>query len=620
MEKLFSYILYFKKACIVLGFFFIIQQIVNGQDKKLADSLEVVFKTGSYRADNILEVLNGLAINHPDPDRAVEYSEALLKAAQALDSIPYILSGYLQKGNALSSKGNLTDALETYFKGANIAVKNHRNKAIGKFYLSIAGVYSVMGNKHNTIEYYTSAIKILKEENDSLSYATALENLGDEYNLSFANPDSALILFYQSGTIFRELNFKRGIAYNLGNIGLAHAQKGNNVVAESNIIEAIDMLDELGDYPPICIYLTYMSDIYVDKQDINAALDYARRSLTLALKYGLKQQISDAYFKLSHLYEKMDSTTKSLDYYKMHILYKDSVFSIKAVQQMAQNQTEFEISRKQMEVDLLNAQKRNQRIIVIATIVALVLIGLLALGLFRRYKFIKKTKRIIESEKNRSENLLLNILPQDTAEELKEKGAVQAKKFSSVTVMFTDFVGFTTDARNLSPEELVNSVNYYFSRFDAIIGKYNMEKIKTIGDSYMCAGGLTKSTKNQALEMVKVAFEIVKFIEWSKKESKMNVTPFNIRIGINTGPVVAGVVGTRKFAYDIWGDTVNVASRMESMSEPGKINVSEYTYSLIKEVCDCTYRGEIEVKNRGKMKMYFVNSFINQPVEHLNSK
>jgi class 3 adenylate cyclase len=200
----------------------------------------------------------------------------------------------------------------------------------------------------------------------------------------------------------------------------------------------------------------------------------------------------------------------------------------------------------------------------------------------------------------------LNILPEETALELKQHGKVRAKKFDSVTVLFTDFIGFTHYAHNLSPEELVESVDFYFSKFDEIMEKYGMEKIKTIGDAYMCAGGLPFPTDDHPIKMVQAAIEISEFIAEAKKDNKAKITHFDVRIGINTGPIVTGVVGIRKFAYDIWGDTVNVASRMETLSKPGRINISEYTYELIKDEFECEYRGEIDVKNKGMMKMYFV--------------
>ena len=168
------------------------------------------------------------------------------------------------------------------------------------------------------------------------------------------------------------------------------------------------------------------------------------------------------------------------------------------------------------------------------------LIALLATGLYRRNILIKKTDRIIREEKNRSDNLLLNILPAETARELKQSGKVRAKKFESVTVLFTDFKGFTQYAENLSPEKVVESVDFYFSKFDEIMEKYGLEKIKTAGDSYMCAGGLPFPTKDHAFKMVLAALEIAEFVNESKKQRAENETRFDIRIGINTGPVVAG--------------------------------------------------------------------------------
>ncbi|HSM63331.1 MAG TPA: adenylate/guanylate cyclase domain-containing protein, partial [Gillisia sp.] len=276
--------------------------------------------------------------------------------------------------------------------------------------------------------------------------------------------------------------------------------------------------------------------------------------------------------------------------------------------EMANLRTDFEISQKQTEVDLLNQQKKNQENIVIAVLVALFLIILLSIGLYRRNNFIRRTNLIIEKEKNRSEHLLRNILPEGTALELKETGRVKAKKFDAVSVLFTDFEGFTKFSESLSPEDLVASVDYYFSKFDKIIEKYGLEKIKTIGDSYMCAAGVPFSMKDHATIMMYAALEILEFVEETKKNNLEIGARFEIRIGINSGPLVAGVVGSKKFAYDIWGDAVNMASRMESCSEIGKINISENTYQLVKDTFLCTERGKIEVKNKGPMSMYFVES------------
>jgi class 3 adenylate cyclase len=220
---------------------------------------------------------------------------------------------------------------------------------------------------------------------------------------------------------------------------------------------------------------------------------------------------------------------------------------------------------------------------------------------------VQERTKELRLEKQKSDDLLLNILPEEVANELKEKGSADAKQFEMVTVMFTDFKGFTQISEKLSPSQLVEEIHVCFKAFDAIIAKHNIEKIKTIGDAYMCAGGLPISNETHAVDVVNAALEIRQFMQEHVAQKKLaNQEVFEIRIGIHTGPVVAGIVGIRKFAYDIWGDTVNVASRLESSGEAGKINISGGTYEYVKDKFVCTHRGKIEAKNKGQIDMYFV--------------
>ena len=226
---------------------------------------------------------------------------------------------------------------------------------------------------------------------------------------------------------------------------------------------------------------------------------------------------------------------------------------------------------------------------------------------FRQEALLYNQNQSLAEEKLKSENLLLNILPNETAEELKATGTAKTKYFEKVTVMFTDFHNFTQISEKMHPEQLVAAINYYFSSFDNIISRHDIEKIKTIGDSYMCAAGLPNKNTTHASDTVKAALEILKFMEERKVEKqKCNEPWFDVRIGIHTGPIVAGIVGIRKFAYDIWGDTVNMASRMESSGEVGKINISGATYEFIKDEFTCTYRGKVNAKNKGMIDMYYV--------------
>ena len=212
-----------------------------------------------------------------------------------------------------------------------------------------------------------------------------------------------------------------------------------------------------------------------------------------------------------------------------------------------------------------------------------------------------------ERERQKSEKLLLNILPEEVAKELKEKGYTEPVLYDSVSVLFTDFKGFTQIAENMTPTELITELDGCFRQFDLLTERYNMEKLKTIGDSYMCVGGIPKCNKTNSVDAVLVALEIQAFMNEMNRIKKMQGHPYwELRVGIHTGPLVAGVIGQKKFAYDVWGDTVNTASRMESSGTPNRINISGSTFELIKEFFDCEYRGKVNAKNKGEVDMYYV--------------
>ena len=218
----------------------------------------------------------------------------------------------------------------------------------------------------------------------------------------------------------------------------------------------------------------------------------------------------------------------------------------------------------------------------------------------------------IEDAKNKSDELLLNILPEEAAGELKANGFYEPRTFDNVSVLFTDFKNFTTFSERLTATELVNELNVCFKAFDEIVTRYGIEKIKTVGDAYMAAAGLPTANAAHAEDMVMAAIEIRNFM--IQRKSLQGDNTWEVRVGIHSGSVVAGIVGSKKYLYDIWGDTVNTAARMEQRGEPGKVNISEVTYQLVKDKFNCHYRGEIEAKNKGKLKMYFVEPTINQPL------
>jgi len=241
-------------------------------------------------------------------------------------------------------------------------------------------------------------------------------------------------------------------------------------------------------------------------------------------------------------------------------------------------------------------------------------------NLQQQHQMLEKHKKEIEKQRDESDKLLLNILPAEVAQELKAFGSAKPQHYEMVTVMFTDFKGFTKIAERLTPEQIVHELNRCFLAFDEILEKFDLEKIKTIGDGYMCAGGLPKDNKTNPIDAVRAALAMQQFMYNLKleKEAKGEAI-WELRLGIHTGPVVSGVIGKNKFAYDIWGDTVNVASRMESSGETGKVNISGTTYEYVKSYFNCIPRGKIMAKNKGEIDMYFVEgkSSLLQSVQNL---
>lgn len=264
----------------------------------------------------------------------------------------------------------------------------------------------------------------------------------------------------------------------------------------------------------------------------------------------------------------------------------DSIMVIRQEQQLQSQQAQLELQRTQ----------RNRSRIVAGAII------LIALILTWLYVNSRRKNNIIETERNRSEELLLNILPASVAQELKTDGQATARHYEEVTVLFSDFKDFSRTSKDLSPAELVAALDRCFRAFDEIVAAHGIEKIKTIGDAYMCAAGVPESNADDAQRAVRAALAMQ---DWLKQQKDL---PFSgARIGLHTGPVVAGVVGARKFAYDIWGDTVNLAARLESKGKVGKVNISQATYDRIRDSFRCESRGQIPAKGIGEVEMYFVS-------------
>jgi class 3 adenylate cyclase len=314
----------------------------------------------------------------------------------------------------------------------------------------------------------------------------------------------------------------------------------------------------------------------------------------------------------------MGDGVKALEYYELLIAVKDSLFAeetAKKLQQMEFQKAMIQDSIKKAEEDRLvqeahKAEVRKNNRTKNIFLGGGILFIFISLALWRGLLFVRRSRKIIAHEKEKSDSLLLNILPEDVAEELKRTGKSKPRKFEHVTILFTDFIDFTKISEKMSPEELVTEINTCYQNFDRIIEKRGAEKIKTIGDAYMAVDGFGKERGIAAKNILLSAFDIIHFVERQKNQNvDLGKPAFEIRVGIHTGNVIAGIVGEKKFQFDIWGSAVNTASRMENHSDMGKVNISQVTYELLKDDPLFTFenRGQIEVKGKGKMNMWFVS-------------
>jgi adenylate cyclase len=410
---------------------------------------------------------------------------------------------------------------------------------------NIGDTYVVLGNYKRAMYYFTKGLNIAKELNFRLQQGTFLGNIGYAYNEMKEYP-TALAYQYEALSIMMEVNDKGFVAFNYGKIGQAYLKIAKTWphIAPDSLIPARK------------------------EATISKAIEYLEKGIATGRDANANADLLQMYQDISEAYALTGNYKAALEAYRHFKNVNDSIFSIENTTRISNLETNriLQLKDKDLKIARLSvAKKRNERLGFTAGI--LLLLGIMAM-LFRNNKKQQRTNYLLGKEKKRSDDLLLNILPAEVAEELKENGKSVAKQYEAVSVLFTDFVDFTGGAEQLGPQALVEELNECFTIFDSIIDRNGLEKIKTIGDAYMAVCGLPVGDKLHAHRTVQAALEIRDFIVERNKEYARR--SFRIRIGINSGPVVAGIVGVKKFAFDIWGDTVNTAARMEQRGEEGQ--------------------------------------------------
>lgn len=591
-----------------------------------------------------------------EPDSAFKLAEMLFEFAIQQEYLTANAQGLYIQGVSLHLRGVYSEALVYYKNGLKIFEeigdqegiasclnatgliylnKNDYNKALNYFNSSlkirekiddkhgVAGalnnigyIYHDQSNYAYALDYYLQSLKIREKIGDQQGIATSLLNIGETYGVQ-DDYIKALDYYSRSLKIFEEIGNQQGVATALNNFGYVYRYQGDFSKALEYYFQSLKIREDIGDQQGMAASLNNIGSIYKKMDNYPKAILYCQKGFELANEIGALLEQKEGCSCLYDVYKSTGNANMALEYHEQLTIISDSLNAEETSKQLLQMEFQKQVtadSLTQVEKDrqlrfthqeevLANEKQRN--ILVVSGLFVLAL----SIGLWSRLSYVRKSKAQLQIEKDRSDNLLLNILPEEIAQELKEKGQADARDYDMVSVLFTDFKSFTETSSHLSARELVQEINTCFKKFDSIVETHGVEKIKTIGDAYMAAGGLPVPTNNSVKNTVLAALEMQTFI--SERKSAMNekgLPAFEMRLGIHTGPIVAGIVGVKKFQYDIWGDTVNTASRMESNGEVAKVNISQSTYILLKDDPSFSFisRGKISAKGKGEIDMYFV--------------
>jgi len=616
----------------------------NGQ-VQVVDSLLAVAKqasTDTVRARLIIRAAQASRGN--DPKRTVELAKQALEISKEADFQWGIAMAHRVEAYAYYDLTEYPDALSQFDKALRGFEKLNDQAAVAAILSGMGAIFFDKGDDTKAIDYYLRGMKIAESINDRKRKHTIESNLGAVYERKEKTKDLALTYYERALQGFKELGRIEEYSTTSANIGEIHLEGGNLERAENYFTNAIE---GSGETLNACFPLTKLGEVYARRGELTKSKEFHNRSIRIASGSDAPRELTEALIGLARVqvlekdytgaivtYGKSLNISKSLDlayhrrdaYHELARLHallghyqdafryqlkldalKDTLFNTDEQNKIQQLQFNFDLDQKQTQLDLKDLRIRQQEYVGYGAAIFAVLLAVIAIIIWQRYAFARKTNAIIQAERDRSKDLLLNILPEETAHELETSGFAKTRYYDQASVLFTDFKGFSTIAGKLTPQALVSELNTYFIGFDEITGEHNLEKIKTIGDAYMCAGGLPTPDKDHAINAVRAALAMQRFMQKEiNHRMAEGLQPWELRIGVHTGPVVAGVVGKKKYAYDIWGDAVNIASRMESTGEPGKVNISSATYELVKNHFRCTYRGKLSAKNVGEIDMYFV--------------
>ena len=520
-------------------------------------------------------------------------------------------------GTVYYDQGDEATGVEYYLQAAKTAEEINDKLKMSNAYLNIGTAYA---NKTETYdmskEYLSLAYKIFMEYEEYFAVGLSAVNLGEIYYL-MDRYDSALY-YYQKSLEAYELSEASAAPYTLNNIGKLYAKTGEYPSALKYHQDAFNLSLKYKDKAQQAQSLNAMGDVYLQMNNYKGAIKPYKEAEELAKEIGTPTELQVSYKGLAEAYSELRDFNNAFKYQNLLTEINHEIYNAENDKKIERMQFTYELDKREEEIHQLTTEKalqesemKRQRAVIYGTLVGLVLIMAIAVIMYRNYREKARINKILDKQNAEIESLILNILPKEIARELQTEGQATPRYYENVSVLFTDFKGFSSISQGMTPNELVEHLNDYFHAFDDIIGRFGLEKIKTIGDAYMCAGGIPLPNKHHQYDIVKAGLAMQEYINQRKEElAEKGEVGWDLRVGIHTGPIVAGVVGKKKYAYDIWGNTVNIASRMESNGEPGKVNISSATYKLVRDHYKCHHRGKIYAKNVGDIDMYFIEEEI----------
>lgn len=518
-------------------------------------------------------------------------------------------------GRMYASVGDMQRALNHYNRSLAIKEKSGDKRGIAVTLNNIGVVYHDIGDTAEAYAYFRQSMRLREQIRDTAGLVTALNNFGSMY-LRQRRYDEALAHYERSLALSTRLGLEQPSATALSNIGVIYNHRKEYDTARVLLSRALVIFEQTGDAEGTAQSWQNLGIGFLAQGNVEKAIECGERSLAIAQRIGYPLRIENAASLLEDAYSTQKEWKRAFEMKSLATAMRDSLDNAESQKQLLQQRYRHEYETKTALLNAEhNAELRRQRLMQNALVGGLVLALVVVVLIVWAYRQSLRHRHAIAAEKQRTDVLLRNILPDETADELKVHGTVKAKHYESATVLFTDFVDFSKLAAQLPAQETVALIDTYYRKFDEIVEQHGIEKIKTIGDAYMAVGGVPTAVPDHALRTVRAATALRDFVEAeSRRRAPQNLPAFHLRIGVHSGPVVAGVVGAKKFAYDVWGETVNLAARMEQSGEPGKVNITAATYALVQDRVACTFRGAIEVKHGALVEMYFAEREANQPV------